>query len=70
MGSTNQAYRENVKLQVPIMVSFQELPSFLGKEKLLRCTSFATGRCFIHLPLFFATQGLIISLQHIKLCIS
>ena len=70
MGSTNLAYRENANLQVPIMLSFQQLPLFLGKEKSLKCTYFATDRCFIHRNLFFATQIIIILLQHIKLCIS
>ena len=69
-GSTNLAYSEKVNLQVPFRLSFQALPSFLGKEKPAKCTYFATGRCFIHPPLIFATQSLIISRQHIKFCIS
>ena len=61
MGSTNLAYSR---------LSFQGLPLFLGKEKTSKCIYFAAGHCFIHPPLFFATQSLITSLQHIKLCIS
>ena len=69
-GSTNLAYSKNINLQVPIKLSFQSFPLFPGKEKLTKCTYFATRRCFIHLPLIFTTQSLIISLQYIKLCIS
>ena len=69
-GSTNLAYSENVNLQVPVRLSFQSFPSFLGKQKSTKCTYFSTERCFIHYLLNFATQGLVISLQHIKLCIS
>ena len=69
-GSTNLAYSENVNLQVPVRLSFQCPPSFLGKEKSAKSTYFAKGPCFIHPPLIFATQILIKSLQHIKLCIS
>ena len=47
-----------------------KLLSFLGNEKSTKCTYVATGCCFIHPPLIFATQSLIISLQHITLCIS
>ena len=32
-GSTNLAYSENINLQVTVRLSFQGLPSFLGKEK-------------------------------------
>ena len=63
-GSINLAYSENVNLEVPIRFFFQSLPSFFGKEKSTKCTYFAIGRCFIHLPSIFATQSL--SLQHIK----
>ena len=66
----NLAYSENVNLEVPVRLSAQTLSSFLGKEKSTKCIYFATGPCFIHPPLIFATQSLIISLQHIKLCIS
>ena len=69
-GSTDLAYSEKVNLQVSVQLSFQSLPSFLVKEKSATCTYFATRRYFIHPPLIFATQSLIISLQHIKLCIS
>ena len=69
-GSTNLAYSEKINLQVPVRLSFQGLSLFLGKEKLAKCTYFATGRYFIDPPLIFATQKLIISLQHIMLCIS
>ena len=69
-GSTNLAYSKKVNLKVPVRLSFQGLPSFLDKEKLAECTYYVKGCCFIHLPLIFATQRLIISLQHIKLCIS
>ena len=70
IGSTILMYSEKVNPQVPVRLSFQGLPSFLGKEKSTKCTYFATGRFFIHPHLVFATQSLIISLQHIKLCIS
>ena len=70
MGSTNLAFSKKVKLQVPVRLSFQGLPVFLGKEKSAKCTYFAKGRCFVHTPLVFATLSLIISLQHIKLFIS
>ena len=69
-GSTNLAYSKNINLQVPIKLSFQSLLLFPGKEKLIKCTYFATRRWCIHLPLIFTTQSLIISLQYIKLCIS
>ena len=62
MGHTNLAYSEKANLQVPIRLSFLGLPMFLGKEKSAKSTDFATGCCFI--------QSLIISLQHLKLCIS
>ena len=69
-GSTDLAYSENLNLEFPVRLNFQRLPSFLGKEKSTKCTYFAIGRCFIHPPLIFATQSVIISLQHITLCIS
>ena len=69
-GSTNLAYSKNVTLEVPVRLSFQSLPLFLGNEKSTKCTYFATGCCFIHPSLIFATQSLIMSLQHIMLCIS
>ena len=69
MGSTNLAYSEKVNLQVSVELSFQGLPSFLGKEKLAKWTYFAK-RHFVHPSLIFATQSLVISLQHIKLSIS
>ena len=50
--------------------AFLPTPSFLGKEKSVKCTYLVTGRCFIHPLLIFATQSLVISLQHVKLCIS
>ena len=62
-GSTNLVYSKKVNLQVPIRLSFQGLPSFLGKEKSTKCTYFATGCYFIHPSLTFATQSLIMSLQ-------
>ena len=62
-GSTNLAYNEKANLQVPVRLSFQGLPSFLGKGKSTKCTYFVTGHCFIHPPLIFAVQSLIISLQ-------
>ena len=70
MCSTNLAYNNKVNLQVPVRLSFQGLPSFFGKEKLAKCTYFTRGCSFIHLPLIFATQSLIISLQHTKFCIN
>ena len=70
MGSTNLEYSKKVKLQVTVKLSFQGLPSFLGKEKSAKYTYFATALCFIHHPLIYATQSLNVLLQHIKLCIS
>ena len=69
-SSINLVYTENVNLKVHVRISFQSLPLFLGKEKSAKCSYFATGHCFIHLPLSFATLSLIISLRLIKLCIS
>ena len=46
------------------------LPFFFWQRKVAKYTYFATACCFIHPPLIFATQNLIISLQHIKLYIS
>ena len=66
-SSTTLTYCQKVNLQVPVRLSFQGLPSLLGKRKSAKSTYFATGHCFIHPPLIFATQSLIISLQHIKL---
>ena len=40
MGSTNLAYSEKVNLQIPARFSFQGLLSFLGKEKLAKCSYF------------------------------
>ena len=57
-------------LQARASISFQDLLSFLGKEKSTKSTYFATERCFIHSRLIFVTQSLIISLQHIQLCIN
>ena len=70
MGSTNLAFSKKFNLQVPIRLFFLGLPSFLGKEEFPYCTYFVTGRSFVHPPLMFASQSLIISLQYIKLCIS
>ena len=70
MGSTNLEYSKKVKLQVTVKLSFQGLPSFLGKEKSAEYTYFATAPCFIHPPLICVTQSLNVLLQHIKLCIS
>ena len=69
-GSTNLTYSKNVNLLVPVRLSFQCLPLFLVKEKSAKNIYFATGCCFIHPHLIFTTESLIISLQHIKLCIS
>ena len=69
-GSTNLAFSKKVNLQVPVRFSFQGLPLFLGKEKSVKCTYFGKGSCSIYPPLIFTTQRLIISPQHIKLCIS
>ena len=57
-------------LQFSLRLSFQCLASFLGKKKSGKCTYFATGRCFIHPPLIFATHRLILALQHLTLCIT
>ena len=37
-GSINAVYSKNVNLEVPVRLSFQSLPSFLGKEKSTKCT--------------------------------
>ena len=65
--STNLAHREKVNLQVLIRLSFQGHSLFLGKEKSAKCTYIGSGCYFIHLPLIFVIQRLIISLKHIKL---
>ena len=71
MGSTDLAYSEKVNLKVPVRLSFQGLPSFRDTEKSAKCKYFAAGCCFIYPLLIFASESLIISLQHIiKLCIS
>ena len=45
-------YMEKVNLQVPVRFPFQGLPSFLGKEKMVKCTYFVTtGHYFIYPPL-------------------
>ena len=64
MGNTSEksSVQPKINLQVPIRLSFHSLPSFLGKEKSVKCIYFATGRYLIHPPLIFATQSLIISL--------
>ena len=69
-GSTNLAYSKSVNLEVPVRLSFQSLLLFCVKEKSTKCTYTVTGHCFIHPPLIFVTQGLIVSLQHIMICIS
>ena len=69
-GSTNLAYSEKVNLQVHVRLSFQSLLLFFGKEKSTKCTYFPTEHSCINLPLIFVTQSLVISLKHIKLCIS
>ena len=65
MGSTNLAYSKKVNLKVPIRLFFQGLLSFLCKEMLAKCMLL-----LYHHPLIFGTQSFILSLQHIKLCIS
>ena len=71
MGSTDLAYSKKVTLNVPIRFFFQDLPSFLDTEKSAKCNYLVTGCCFIHPPLIFFTDSLIILLQDIaKLCIS
>ena len=71
MGSNDLAYSKKVNLKVPVRLSFQGLPSFLDTEMSAKCSYFATGCCFIHPTLIFATENLIMSLQHIiKLFIS
>ena len=69
-GTTNLVHSEKGNLQVPVKLSFQSLSSFHDKEKSAKSTYFVTERCFIHPPLIFVTQILLISLQHIKLWIS
>ena len=68
-GSTNLTNSEKVNLHVPVRLSFQSF--FIPcQKKSTKCTYFATGRCFIHPSLIFATQNIIKSLHHIKFCIS
>ena len=51
--------------------AFLSKSSFIPcQKKSAKCPYFATGRCFIHPSLIFATQSLVMSLQHIQLCIS
>ena len=70
MDSTNPAHSEKVNLKV-LVKAFLSMPCFVPwQKKSGKCTYFATGRCFIHLPLIFATHRLILALQHIKLCIT
>ena len=57
MCSTNLAYSEKVNLKVPVRLSFQGLPLLLDAEKLVKCSYFATGCCFIHPPLIFGTES-------------
>ena len=59
-GSTNLTYSKKVNMKVLVRLFFQGLPLFLGKENLAKCTYFETGCCFIHPPLIFPTQGLIV----------
>ena len=58
-GSTNLMYSKKTNLPVQVRLSFQGLPSFLGKEKSVKCTYFATGHCFIHPPLISTTLLLV-----------
>ena len=69
MGSTNLAYSQKSQAKSSCQIFFKGLPLFHGKEKLAE-SSCPTTRCFIHPPLIFATQRLIVSVQHITLCIS
>ena len=62
-GSTDLAHSEKVNLQVLARLSSQRLPSLTKKSWQNVC-------CFIHLPLIFATQSLVISLQRNEFCIS
>ena len=57
--STNLAFRKKVNQQVPVRLSFQDLPLYFGKEKSAKCTYIVTRRCFIHSPLTFSTPSLI-----------
>ena len=69
-GSTDLPYSEKSQPRSSRQ-AFLSRPSFLDTEKSAKCSCFVTGCCFIHPPLIFATERLIISLQHnIKLCIS
>ena len=75
-GGTDLACSEKVNKKLPVRLSFQGLPLFLDAAKSAKCSYFATGCCFIHPPLIFVTESLIISAQHnynttiiIKLCI-
>ena len=49
--------------------NFFHFQTFQTLEKLAKRTSFATGHCFIHPPIIFTPQSLIVPLQHIKPCI-
>ena len=68
--STNLAYSRNMNIEVPVRLSFQSLPLLFGKKKSTKYPYFETRHCFIHPPLIFATQSLIISLDHITLWFS
>ena len=60
MGSTDLSYSEKVNLKVPVSLSFQGLPSFVDTEKSSKFSYFVIRCCFIHPPLIFATESLII----------
>ena len=64
MGSMDLVYSEKVNLKFPVRLSFQGLPSFLDTEKWAKCSYFVAGSSFIHPPIIFATESLIISLRH------
>ena len=48
--ATTPVYKEKIKL------SFQDLPSFVRKEKLAKFSYFLRGCCFTHSLEMFATQ--------------
>ena len=60
MGSTDLAYSKKVNLKFPVSLSFQGLPSFVDTEKSSKFSYFVTRCCFIHPPLIFASDSLII----------
>ena len=69
MSKTTPIYSEKINLEFTLGLSFQDVPPFLGRDKMARCNWFLTVCCFTNPLLIFATQSLIISVEPIKFCI-